>query len=72
VLEVTGTNTPLTSVTPMSDMDGPEPTPDQDQDSRNLLNVLLWGVLIAGVVILMILIILIIRRRTQEEEDLLL
>jgi len=72
VLEASVTDLPQTSVTPMSVMDEPLPAQDQDQSSRNLLNGLLWGMLIVGVIILIVLTVLIIRRVTQEEEDLLL
>ncbi len=72
VLEASVTNIPQTSVTPMSVNDEPLPTQDLDQSSRNLLNGLLWGMLIAAVIILIVLIVLIIRRVTEEEEDLLL
>jgi len=73
VLDVTKTSTPvMLVVTPTNDAGGLVPTPDRDDNSRNLLNGLLWGVLTAGVVMLMILVVLILRRRNQKEEDLLL
>jgi hypothetical protein len=73
VLEASVTNIPQTSVIPMNDNEEPIPTPDQqDHDSRNLLNGLLWGVLLAGLITFMVLVVLILRRRKQKEEDLLL